>query len=174
MSNGEFTFESVAERFSAATAALDTLHRRIGSLAGAQEHQDAMSDAITEASKQLREMVSTLASTTETVLASLVDLRGALESAAEFLGGSQVEVLRREVISLQEGIASARTSAAADTESLRAAVTRVGDRLAEELEQIREERNTARAELASTLDRLERLEAKVAAIPKRTRQKFDL
>ena len=48
------------------------------------------------------------------------------------------------------------------------------DKLAQELEQVREERNTARVELAATRDRLEQLEAKVAAIPKRTRQKFDL
>ena len=174
MSNGEFTFESVTERFAAATAALDTLHRHLGSLAEAREHQATMSDAISEAAKQLREMVSSLVSTTETVHTSLLDLREAIVSAAEFLQGSQVEALRREVISLQEGIASARTSAAADTDALRSAVNRVGDKLAEELEQIREERNTARVELAAACDRVEQLETKVAAIPKRTRQKFDL
>ena len=174
MSNGEFTFESVTERFAAATAALDTLHQHLGSLAAAQERQATMSDAIGEAAKQLREMVSTLASTTETAHSSLVDLRKALAGAAEFLQGSQVEALRHEVVSLQEGIASARTSAAADAQSLRAAVERVGDNLAEELERIREERNTARVELAAASDRLERLEAKIEAIPKRTRQKFGL
>lgn len=174
MSNGEFTFESVTERFAAATAALETLHRHTNSLMEAQEHQAAMSDAISDAAKQMREMVSTLVSTTEAVRGALVDLREALMSAADFLQGSQVEALRREVISLQEGIESARTSAAADTESLRAAVTRVGDKLAEELEQIREERNTAQVELAAAQGQLEKFEAKVAAIPKRTRQKFGL
>ena len=174
MSNGEFTFESVTERFAAATAALDMLHQHLGSLTAAQEYQATMSDAIGEAASQLREMVSTLVSTTETVQGSLVDLRKALAGAGEFLQGSQVEALRREVILLQEGIASARTSAAADAQSLRADVERVGDNLAEELEQLREERNTARVELASARDRLKRLEAKIEAIPKRTRQKFDL
>ena len=104
----------------------------------------------------------------------MAELQGALAAAAAFLQGSQVEALRQEVISLQEGIASARTSAAADTATLREAVERVGDKLAEELEQVRDERNTARVELAATRDRLEQLEANVAAIPKRTRQKFDL
>ena len=94
MSNGEFTFESVTERFAAATAALDTLHQHLGSLAAAQERQATMSDAIGEAAKQLREMVSTLVSTTETAHSSLVDLRKALTGAAEFLQGSQVEALR--------------------------------------------------------------------------------
>lgn len=174
MSNGEFTFESVTERFEAATAALDTLHQHLGSLAGAQEHQAAMSDAIREAAKQLREMVSTLTSTTGTVRAALVDLGQALTSAAEFLQGSQVEALRRDVISLEEGIATARESSVAYTESLRAAVERVGDTLAGELKQIREERNSTRVELASAEDRLEELEAKITTIPKRTRQKFNL
>ena len=174
MSNGEFTFESVTERFAAATAALDTLHRHMNSLTGAQEHQAAMSDAISDAADELREMVATLASATEAVQTALVDLREALASSAGFLEGSQVQTLRGEVISLQEGIASAQAIASADTEALRTAVTRVGDKLAEELDQIREERDTARVELAAARDRLEQLEAKVAAIPKRTRQKFDL
>lgn len=174
MSNDEFTFESVTERFAAATAALDTLHRHISSLTGAQEHQIAMSDAISDAAKELREMVATLASATEAVQTALVDLRESLASAAGFLEGSQVEALRREVESLRDGIASAQESASADTDSLRAAVMRAGDKLAEELEQIREERDTARVELATARDQLERLEAKVAAIPKRTRQKFGL
>ncbi len=103
-----------------------------------------------------------------------MDLREALASSAGFLEGSQVQTLRGEVISLQDGIASAQAIASADTEALRTAVTRVGDKLAEELDQIREERDTARVELAAARDRLEQLEAKVAAIPKRTRQKFDL
>ena len=174
MSNGEFTFESVTERFAEATAALDTLRKHLGALAGAQQHQAAMSDAITEASTQLRQMISTLGSTTETAHTALAELQGALAAAARFLEGSQVEALRHEVISLQEGIASAQTSAAAEAATLREAVERVDDKLAQELEQVREERNTARVELAATRDRLEQLEAKVAAIPKRTRQKFDL
>ena len=174
MSNGEFTFESVTERFAEATAALDTLHQHLGALAGAQQHQATMSDAITGAATQLQTMVSTLDSTTETANTALADLQGALAATAQFLQGSQVEALRREVISLQEGIASARTSAAADTATLREAVERIDDKLAQELEQVREERNTARVELAATRDRLEQLENKVAAIPKRTRQKFDL
>ena len=95
-------------------------------------------------------------------------------AAAAFLQGPQVEALRQDVISLQEGIAFARTSAAAETATLREAVERVGDKFAQKLEQVREERNTAGVELAATRDRLEQLEAKVAAIPKRARQKFDL
>ena len=174
MSNGEFTFESVTERFAEATAALDTLHQHLGALAGAQQHQAAMSDAITGAATQVAEMVSTLESTTETANTALTELQGALAAAARFLEGSQVEALRHEVISLQEGIASAQTSTAAEAATLREAVERVGNKLAQELEQVREERNTARVELAATRDRLEQLEAKVAAIPKRTRQKFDL
>ena len=78
------------------------------------------------------------------------------------------------MISLQEGIASARTSAAADTATLREAVERVGDKLAQELEHVREERDAARSELATAQDRLTQLENKVAAIPKRARQKFGL
>ena len=174
MSNGEFTFESVTERFAEATAALDTLHQHLAALAGAQQHQAAMSDAITGAATQLREMVSTLGSTTDAANTALAELQGALAAAAQFLQGSQVEALRQEVISLQEGIASARTNAAADTETLRESVDRVGDKLAQELEQVREERDAARSELEATRDRLTQLEAKAAAIPKRTRQKFDL
>jgi chromosome segregation ATPase len=174
MSNDEFTFESVTERFASATAALDTLHQHLAAIAAAQEHQATMSEAIGEAAEQLREMVSTLVSTTGTVQGTLVDLREALAAAAEFLQGSRVEALRHEVMSLQQGVASARASATADAESLRVAVGRVSDNLAEELQQIREERNTARVELANAGDRLERLEAKIEAIPKRARQKFDL
>ena len=174
MSNGEFTFESVTERFAEATAALDTLHKHLGALAGTQQHQAAMSDTITEASTQLRQMISTLQSTTETAHTALAELQGALAAAAQFLQGSQVDALRNEVISLQEGIASAQTSAAADAATLREAVERVDDKLAQELEQVREEREAARSALVTAQDRLAQLEKRVAAIPKRTRQKFDL
>ena len=117
MSNGEFTFESVTERFAEATAALDTLHTSISALS---REPNSIRPRCQTPLPKLR-----LRTATDDLDAGVHDRDGSTprwRSCREhwrpprrFLEGSQVEALRHEVISLQEGIASAQTSAAADS-----------------------------------------------------------
>lgn len=147
---------SVVQRFNDSGEVLEQLRERLRLLAEADETQSASASSIGEASEELRQFAGELAKETAALASAAAETKAAMETAREFLQGTDLKVIREDVGRLATG-----------QEALQTANTRVVELLEQELIAIR-------TELGEAVQARQQLEAKIAAVPEKTRRKLGL
>lgn len=112
--------------------------------------------SIGEASEHLRQFASELEKETAALASAVAETKAAMETAREFLQGTDLKAIREEVGRLATGQAELQTGNA-----------RVVELLEVELAAMR-------TELGQATQARQQLEAKIAAVPEKTRRKLGL
>ena len=106
MTESEFTFESVRQRWEESLRSLATLKQRLEALDDAEKHQAQVSESVTGASSRLQEMTAALVSSTKELEAAMADLRSIAGESAAFLEGEELKAARSDVAALRDGVES--------------------------------------------------------------------
>jgi hypothetical protein len=147
---------SVVQRFSDSSEALEQLRERLRRLAEAEDAQVDAADSINEARDQLRRLTGELENEIAVLSAATAETRSAMAAATEFLQGTDLKLIRDEIT---------RLGSAQD--DLRSSNSQIAELLEHDLA-------SARTEASQAVEARRQLEAKVAALPEKTRRKFGL
>lgn len=151
---------SVVQRFNDSTEVLGQLRERLRSLAEAEDSQAASAESLDDASEHLRSFTTQIEQSTATLQAAVDETRAAMAVAREFLEGTDLKAVRGDLSQLERVVA-------AGNGALEVSVARIVELLEREVV-------GAKGEASHAVLARQQLEAKIAAIPEKTRRKFGL
>ncbi len=106
MSESEFTFESVRQRWEESLRLLETLKKSLKSLGDAAKNQSEISESITDASSQLQNMCEALSASTAELETTMSQLRSIAEASGRFLEGEDLKAARSDMATMRAELAA--------------------------------------------------------------------
>lgn len=172
---------SVVQRFREAGEALETLRARLRALELAEDAQTRSAQSIGTASDVLVSSAHEMSSITETMRAACSLTEQAMESTRRFLEGTDLSGLRTSIDSIENVMAGNQRTTDEQLKAISEAVATDAQTSAEALAtitalaaKIENDLVAARSEAARANAAREALEAKIQAIPEKTRRKLGL